>query len=267
MKVLPEEIARAMAQNLGKSLPYLKQTIRKMEYCCEEIESLPPCEDRLKTVAEFENLEEKLSEIFKNIRDAFSKFVLAYWAYTDPHALTNETCMNWTETITSDAYKDFFCVFDVAVEIKNNWIMVKTPPIPGRYKQYKPFGPKGCYTDYSSLYKRELEAALSRKFARLSSEESMKICTYPKKNIAYIFSMPKDALRIIDADNRDTKTTTDVICDHMLTDDGARCTSFESFSVSDKILPVGTYIVVSPNFGNPPSLSELIDAIKMVNLG
>lgn len=266
MKVLPEEISIAMAKNLKKSLPYLKRMISKMELCLEEIESPLPQNWEDLSPSELKIPEQEQAEIFKTMRETFTNFALAYWAYTDPHALASEAGTSLTETIMSDEYKNNFCIFDVSVETKNDWLLVKTPPLPSRYKRWTPLKSHNA-VDTFPLYKRELDAALSKKFVELSEEESMKFYGCPRKNIAYIFALPKDASHIIDADNRDTKATTDIICDHLLTDDGAYCTSFESFSVSDEILPVGTYIIVSPNFENPPSLSELIEAIKMVNLG
>lgn len=267
MKIFPEEVSRALGQNLKKTLPYWKRTISKMEACLEKIEALPSYEDLEKTPGKLEFLEQEQAEIFKDIRDAFSNFALAYWTYTDPTTLSNEICINLPETITSDIYKDLFCPFEVEVCTKADWLIVKTPPLPGRYKRYNHFSSRGCYTDYSPLYSRELNAALAKKFAQFSREELTRFWSYPKKNFAYIFAMSKGDSHIIDSDNRDTKTTTDTICDHLLTDDGAYCTSFESFSVSDEILPVGTYIIVSPNFQNPPSLPTLIETIKSVKLG
>lgn len=237
-----------------------------MEACLEKIEALPPYENREKTPIELKILGQEQAEIFKNIRAAFSNFEFAYWAYTDPHALASEACMNLPETITSDVYKNLFCVFEVAVETKGDCLLVKTPPLPSRYKRWVPFKSHNAVDNFP-LYERELDAALSRKFAAFSEEELRKFLGYPRKNIAYIFAMLKSDSHIIDADNRDTKTTTDIICGHMLTDDGTYCTSFESFSVSDEILPVGTYIIVSPNFENPPSLPVLIEGIKSVKLG
>lgn len=266
MKVLPEEISIAMAKNLKKSLPYLKRMISKMELCLEEIESPLPQNWEDFSPSELKISEQEQAEIFKTMREAFTNFALAYWAYTAPHALASEAGMNLTETIMSDEYKNKFCIFDVTVEVKNDWLLVKTPPLPSRYKRWAPFKSHNA-VDTFPLYARELDAALSRKFVELSEEEAMKFYGYPRKNIAYIFAMPKDAAQIIDTNNRDTKKTTDIICDHMLTDDGAYCTSFESFSVSDKILPAGTYIVVSPNFENPPPLSALIEAIKATKIG
>lgn len=89
---------------------------------------------------------------------------------------------------------------------------------------------------------------------------------YPQKNITYIFANLQEAFHVVDVDNRSVKKATGTICEHLQTDDGAYCTSFESFSVSDEILPVGTYIIVSPNFENPPSLPALIEAIKAVKM-
>lgn len=265
MKVLPQELAVAMRGNLKKSLPYLKRMISKMESCLQKLESLPPADWENFSPDGLKFLEQEQAEIFKTMRETFTNFALAYWAYTDPHALASEAGTSLTETIMSDEYENNFCVFDVSIETKNDWLLVKTPPLPSRYKRWTPLKSHNA-VDTFPLYKRELDAALSKKFAAFSEEELRKFWGYPRKNIAYIFAMSKGDSHIIDADNRDTKTTTDIICDHMLTDDGAYCTSFESFSVSDEILPVGTYIIVSPNFENPPSLSALIEAIKAVKM-
>lgn len=266
MKVFPQGLSIAMRENLKKSLPYLERMILKMESCLQKLESLPPADWENFSPDGLKFLEQEQAEIFKTMRGTFTNFALAYWAYTDPHALASEAGTSLTETIVSDEYKNNFCLFDVAVETKNDWLLVKTPPLPSRYKRWVPFKSHNAVDNFP-LYERELDAALSKKFAAFSEEELRKFLGYTRKNIAYIFAMSKDDSHIIDADNRDTKTTTDIICNHMLTDDGAYCTSFESFSVSNEILPVGTYIIVSPNFENPPSLPVLIEAIKSVKLG
>lgn len=180
MDLSPQATQCAMAKNLQKMLPYWRRTISKMEACLEKIEALPPYENREKSPVELKILEQEQAEIFKNIRAAFSNFEFAYWAYTDPHALASEVGTSLTETIMSDEYKNNFCTFDVSVETKNDWLLVKTPPLPSRYKRWAPFKNHNAVDNFP-LYERELDAALSRKFAAFSEEELRKFWGYHAK--------------------------------------------------------------------------------------
>lgn len=270
MNVCKQAIHSTIAENSRKMVPYLKQAIAKMERCLEDIERLPPCKNQNDPAPEddyfFANFQ---SEIVKNAQDILFHLVTAYWLYTKPETLAeaenfwgNHAANATPESVMmSDAYKKNFCIFEVGVAVKNDWLLVKLPPLPSRYKRHTSFK-SSSYVDYSPLYTRELNASLYRKFASFSDEERMKFYRYPRKNIAYIFADPAGASHVSDLDNRDTKKTTDIICEHMLTDDGARCTSFEFFYTSDEVLPVGTYVVVTPNYQDPPPLSALIAAIN-----
>lgn len=63
-------------------------------------------------------------------------------------------------------------------------------------------------------------------------------------------------------DNYDTKHITDTIIDHLLgTDNGLVC-SFSYCGMQEGELPVGSYVIVSPDLNAPPPPASLLPVLK-----
>lgn len=252
MELTQQEILLASRENLQKALPLLQNLTRKTELILEELASISTGDND-----GFTSLQGRTVE---PIKQSFSTLFHLYWTLTNPKLLLNG-CTEF-DVLTSEAYHEYFSIFEVKVAVQNNWILTKLPLLFSRYSRANFFKNGGknkpAFTDFGYWFDRELNAALYKK--------NSEIPHYIEKHFSYLHVVPGDTQFPTDADNYDEKHVTDIISNHMLCTDGADFTSFSSMSIRDEILETGTYVIVSPTFGNPPSLDTLVKQIQMAKL-
>lgn len=161
------------------------------------------------------------------------------------------------EAVTSEEQTKFHSVFEVKAELKDGLLLIKMPPLPSMF--HSQFGNGNRYRSQPSArwFVHELEAALYQ------------IPERPPFNFENHFSY----LHVIkaltnttpDSDNRDTKHITDTVCGYLGCSDSATATSFSSMAVQSEKLPEGSYLMVSPTFGKPPSLDFLVRQFSAVD--
>lgn len=170
---------------------------------------------------------------------------LLYKTITEPN--TYDGSLPYDAALLTKEQGNFREIFDVRVVVKCDALLVKLPLLPSRYNQKKGGLGKLYFGQWAT---RELEAKL------LQIEQELP--TFPTRNIAYlhVISTPNPHTTA-DADNRDTKSITDTVS-RFVGDDGPLECSFSSCSIRAEKLDEGTYLAVTPTFGCPPSLGELV---------
>lgn len=145
-------------------------------------------------------------------------------------------------------------VFDVRVAVKGQLLLVKLPPLWGRYTAMLSNGGRAYPTDSLKWMDWELRSALA--------EIQEQIPLYLKKNICYIHVLPEGVSCFVDNDNYDTKHITDIITSYLLGTDNAMICSFSFYSMRAGELPESTYVVVSPDLNEPPALKALVPILN-----
>lgn len=256
MEPTQQEILLVYRENLQKALPWLKNLTRKTELILEDLATVST-DDAEPNADALIPLQEKTSE---QLKQSFTALFHLYWSLTNPKLLLNGRTE--FDVLTSEAYTKYFSVFEVKIVVQDNWILIKLPVLFSRYSRANLFKngskKKAAFTDFGYWFDRELNAELYKK--------SSEIPHYVEKHFSYLHVIPIDIPFPADADNYDSKHITDVVSNHMLCTDGADFTSFSSMSIREGILETGTYVIVSPTFGNPPSLDTLVEQIQMAKL-
>ncbi len=154
----------------------------------------------------------------------------------------------------SEFWEEHCKVFDVKAAVKDRYLLVKLPPLWGRYTAILCNGKRVYATDSLKWMDWELRSALSK------IREQIPLCL--KKNICYIHVIPKGDPCPVDNDNYDTKHITDVITTYLIGTDSAMICSFSFYSMRAGELPEGTYAVASPDLNRPPALESLVPVLK-----
>ncbi len=204
---------------------------------------VPFCEDTLDDV---------LNQCEQTINGARGNIFSLYWLLSEPE--TFGSTLTIFDACTSEIQDRFCSVFKVKAVVFSGNLVVKTPLLWSRYSHKNSSGTGVRRSDYLRFFDRELRSEL----LKIESQ----IPQYETRHIAYLHVVPKAAARVADSDNYDTKHITDTISDFMIGGDGAFVCSFSNFSILEGELPPGSYAVVSDNFQNPRSLSELCGVLK-----
>lgn len=218
---------------------------------CDEISliksAMPPVlpGEEFEKTEQFLSAKQSLDEAIVGVR---ANTFLLYWALTEPDFLNEDGCID-EEFLP--VFKKAEEVFEIKTVVDNGCIFVKLPLLWSRYlyhtkaKHYTKAG------DYLSWFDRELNAA----FQKIDNE----IPFVSEKHFSYLFVIPQGQMTFADNDNYDTKHITDVICQHIGTTDSGLTTSFSYMSIRAGNLEEGTYIAITPSYGNPPGLNALVN--------
>lgn len=148
---------------------------------------------------------------------------------------------------------------DIFTDVIEGNLLVKLPLLWNKYEYTRwTNGHKWTY-DYLAWFTRNLDSSLT-----LIDE---KIPPLREKHLHYMFVISSRRAQASDSDNYDTKAITDAIVAHTFGGDGALACSFSYCSFADDDLPEGTYITISPGFGNVPDFSLNMHMWKSVEFG
>ena len=172
-----------------------------------------------------------------------------YWVLTEPEDFSES--QSSLPELTSDFFEKTKAIFDVKAVVDDGCLFIKIPLLWSRYLYHTKSKHYTKSSDYLSWFDRELNQALSKIDDDIPHMEG--------KHFSYVFVIPDGKMTFADNDNYDTKHITDVISQHIGTTDSGLTTSFSSMSIREGALTVGTYIAVTPSFGNPPRLQVLVN--------
>lgn len=108
--------------------------------------------------------------------------------------------------------------------------------------------------DYCSFFNNSLLSALLLLEKDIPKFESV--------NLQFLYIYSKSEHLILDSDNHDTKSITDLITSFILGGDAPCFCSYSYLTTRSDAIPKGTYITVSPGFGESPNYNDIFSKWK-----
>lgn len=173
---------------------------------------------------------------------------LVYKTVSEPNIY--EGVYSYPGALLTEEQAEVRAVFEVKAVAKDGVLLVKLPTLPSKFNRR--FNKKSSFgnQDYGAWATVELETEL------LKIEREIPV--FPTRNLAYLYVLPAvNNILLPDADNHDTKGITDTVSRFVGDDNPLQCT-FSHYSTQTQSLDVGTYLAVTPTFGEPPSLTTLV---------
>lgn len=134
---------------------------------------------------------------------------------------------------------------DVSVKIINDMLVVRVPNLASKFSSFS----RAHAADYSTMFAAEVR--------QLMMTLDLSGLDLTHKHISIIGVYVTKAQKIPDADNLDAKAIVDAITRYLPGgDDWAHC-SFSSANIKSETIKPGTYFILSPNYLEPPSMTDL----------
>ena len=140
---------------------------------------------------------------------------------------------------------------DVSVKIINDMLVVRVPNLASKFSSFS----RAHAADYSTMF-----AADVRKLMMTQDLSGLDLCN---KHVSIIGVYDSKTPKIPDADNLETKAIVDAITRYLPGgDDWAHC-SFSSANIKSETIKPGTYFILSPNYLEPPSMTDLTRKLEL----
>ena len=134
---------------------------------------------------------------------------------------------------------------DVSIKVTDDMLIVRVPNLASKFSSFS----RAHAADYSTMYASDVR--------RLMMKQDLSGLDLTFKHISVISVYDSKTQKIPDADNLDTKAIVDAITRYLPGgDDWAHC-SFSSANIKSETIKPGTYFILSPNYLEPPSMTDL----------
>lgn len=251
----PAEYKYNVLAGVLDKVPNLYQQAKNLAKCLEDAQDF--IED-FNTIAP-QNLTEKeevLDQILKQLLPCFdrmkSTIFMAYSILATPDTFEGQRSIS--ETLLSDDYEKTSMCFHLDLKADNEKLIVKLPILWSRY------GPKQGVPAY--IIAKGYWCWFGSEIERLFLQHENEIPPFRRSHFSFVHVLDPNKSHYPDNDNYDTKFITDKIISCIGGTDGPLQVSFSSMSLPSTNLEEGTYVVVSHNYNQSPSLQTLKEWLK-----